>query len=154
LTPRLAKRIETVLKHAQQTAVEYYALTGKPLGITGEIGEFLAAKHLKLKLALARSPGYDAIGRGKKLIQIKTRKIDTSKRFPPRGRMGAIKLKHKWDTVILVLVDEKFQPVAMYEAERKILKKVINKPGGGRARKSGALAITQFISAGRKIWPK
>ena len=60
----------------------------------------------------------------------------------------------KWDVVTLVLVDEAFKPVAMYEIESAVLKKVINKPGGGKARKNGALAITQFISAGRKVWSR
>lgn len=49
-----SNQIRTILARARDTAVEYYDLTGKPLGITGEIGEFLAAEELGLELAPAR----------------------------------------------------------------------------------------------------
>ena len=47
-------QIRAVLDRAKDAAVEYYDLTGKPLGITGEIGEFYAAECLDLELAEAR----------------------------------------------------------------------------------------------------
>ena len=52
-----------VMEAAKQVAIDYYRLTGKPLGITGEIGEYYAAKHLGLELAEARTPGFDAYGK-------------------------------------------------------------------------------------------
>jgi hypothetical protein len=35
--------LHSVMARARSVAVDYYRLTGKPLGITGEIGEFEAA---------------------------------------------------------------------------------------------------------------
>jgi len=32
---------------------------GKPLGITGEVGEFTAAEFMNLRLTGARQPGYN-----------------------------------------------------------------------------------------------
>ncbi len=52
--------INEILARAKQAAVDYYRLTGKPLGITGEVGEYEAARLLGLALADARAPGYDA----------------------------------------------------------------------------------------------
>ena len=52
--------IGDILARAKQVAIDYYRLTGKPLGITGEVGEYEAARLLKLKLAIARTPGFDA----------------------------------------------------------------------------------------------
>ena len=46
---------------AKKIAERFRSLTGKPLGITGEIGEFAAADKLNLTLSQARQPGYDAI---------------------------------------------------------------------------------------------
>ncbi len=43
-------------------AHEYYKMASRPLGVTGEIGEYKAADKLKLNLAPARTPGYDATG--------------------------------------------------------------------------------------------
>ena len=49
-----------ILEEVKSLAVEYYQLTGKPLGVTGEIAEMEAAKLLDLELAEARTPGFDA----------------------------------------------------------------------------------------------
>lgn len=50
-----------VLSQAERLAHRYRALTGKPLGVTGEVAEFEAARILGLELAEARTAGYDAI---------------------------------------------------------------------------------------------
>ncbi|MEK7354001.1 MAG: hypothetical protein AABZ77_05805 [Chloroflexota bacterium] len=33
-------------------------------------------------------------------------------------RLGSIRLKHEWDTVILILMDIDFEPIKIYEALR------------------------------------
>lgn len=43
-----------MLERARAAAIDYYKLTGKLLGVTGEIGEYEAARLLDLKLAAAR----------------------------------------------------------------------------------------------------
>lgn len=40
-------QIVDILERAKSAAIDYYRLTRKPLGITGEIGEYIAAKHLR-----------------------------------------------------------------------------------------------------------
>jgi len=50
-----------ILKAAKRLAQRYRALTGKPLGITGEVAEFEAARLLVVELTRARQPGYDAV---------------------------------------------------------------------------------------------
>ena len=39
-------RVLEILGQAKALAVEYYRLTGKPLGLTGEVAEFEAARIL------------------------------------------------------------------------------------------------------------
>jgi len=56
-------RVIEVLKEAKKLAQEYRVLTGKPLGITGEVAEYEAARILGVELTPARQPGYDAIER-------------------------------------------------------------------------------------------
>ncbi len=147
------EQLDRVVKQAQKAAIEYYKLTGKPLGITGEIGECLAAKYLNLDLAPARSAGYDAIDRETgELIQIKARKLaDTNNR--KTGRVGAIKLDHEWHTTVLVILDDRFEPVSMYKAPRAKLEEAIRKPGS-KSRARGALGITQFIRLSTQVWPR
>ena len=41
--------IGEILATAKKVGAEYYRLTGKPLGITGEVGEYEAARLLGLR---------------------------------------------------------------------------------------------------------
>ena len=51
----------TLLANAKVLAQQYRALTGKPLGITGEVAEYEASRILGVELTPARQAGYDAI---------------------------------------------------------------------------------------------
>ena len=132
--------------------MDYYALTGKPLGITGEYGEYLAAKLLDLELVDAKSPGFDAIGRDGRKIQIKARSIPREKKLTGQ-RLGSIRLDHQWDCVVLILLDERFQPQAIYEADREPIQAALMKPGSKARNERGSLAISQFQALGRQVWP-
>ena len=50
-----------VINDAKTLAKRYRNLTGRPLGITGEVAEYEAARLLELRLAAVRQDGYDAI---------------------------------------------------------------------------------------------
>jgi hypothetical protein len=70
-------RIREILAQVKPLAAEYYVLTRKPLGVTGEIAECAAEEKLGLKLVEARTEGYDAL-RGMERIQIKGRAYGTN----------------------------------------------------------------------------
>lgn len=75
---QLRQRIEEILSEVKPLAAEYYRLTGKPLGVTGEIAEYLAADILGLELAPPRTAGFDALRLGpdgKERVQIKARAV-------------------------------------------------------------------------------
>jgi hypothetical protein len=50
------ERVREILAMVKPLAAEYYRLTGKPLGVTGEVAEYVAAETLGLVLADARTP--------------------------------------------------------------------------------------------------
>ena len=52
-----ARRVCAILADARSLAAEYYQLTGKPLGVTGKVAEYVAAEMLGLALAPPRTPG-------------------------------------------------------------------------------------------------
>ena len=82
-----------ILKEAKVLARRFYRLTGKPLGVTGEVAEYEAATRLGLLLHPARQAGYDAtetLEDGVARIQIKGRCILNPQKIT--GRMGAIDL--------------------------------------------------------------
>jgi hypothetical protein len=143
-----------LLREVKLLAREYDELTGKPLGVTGEIAEYEAARILKVELAPARQSGYDAVrvvkGRTQRL-QIKGRRLTPSSKASQR--VGSIGLKKEWDVVLLVLLDQDYEPTAIYEAGRRALKAALEKPGSKARNERGALAVSQFRSIGRQIWP-
>ena len=149
---RSSPDIGDILERARQAAIEYHELTGKPLGITGEIGEYLTAKLLGLELADARSPGYDARDDQGRKIQIKARSIPGDKKLTGQ-RLGSIRLEHEWDSVMLILLNDRFEPQAIYEADRGPLEEALTKPGSKARNERGALSITKFRSIGRQVWP-
>jgi hypothetical protein len=149
-----SKRIVELLREVKALAREYYELTEKPLGVTGEIAEYEAARILKIKLSPARQSGYDAIRKGKgksERLQIKGRRLTPSSKASQR--VGGIKLETEWDVVLLVLLDEHYEPTAIYEADRSAVTAVLTKPGSKARNERGSLAVSQFKAIASQIWP-
>lgn len=142
-----------LINQARELAVRYRALTGRPIGITGEVAEFEAARLLGLKLATARQAGYDALRETPhrtERLQIKGRCILTKN---PGQRLGRIDLDKEWDAVLLVLLDENLQPTAIYEADRAAVEAALLVPGSKARNERGALGVSKFRSIGVQIWP-
>lgn len=142
--------VGVVISNAKQQAILYRQLTGKPLGITGEVAEYEAARLLGLNLMPARFPGYDAIGPDNKRYQVKGRIAAKG----ANARVGSIKLTHKWDVVLLVLLDESFEPTIIYEAERDRIEEVLSAPGSKARQERGQLGVSKFKSIGHVVWCK
>jgi hypothetical protein len=145
-------QIGELLAKAREIATEYYRLTGKPLGITSEVGEYEAARLLGLTLAVAREAGYDATDANGRQLQIKARSIPTHKKLSGQ-RLGKIDLEKPWDAVLLVLMDEVFRPTVIYEAERNPITAALRTPGSKARNERGQLSVTKFKSIGRRVWP-
>jgi len=147
-------RLQELLGEAKRIAKEYAELTGKPLGITGEVAEYEAARLLGLELAEARQPGYDAIRRdGSKEIKVRI-KGRRKQKGQTAGRVGRINTDHEWDTTILVLLDAAFDATEIYEADRAAIIEAIEAPGSRARNERKSLAISKFISIGRLIWSR
>lgn len=152
---RVSKNINTleladVIERARTVAVDYYRLTGRPLGITGEIGEYDAARILGMELAGVRMAGYDAVKADGTKVQIKTRYLREEEEN--QRRVPAIKMTHSWDTAMLVLLDENFNARAIYEAPRLIIEAEILK-SGDKTRMRGAIGLKAFKTIAQRIWP-
>ena len=144
-------QIGEIISRARAVAADYYRVTGKPLGITGEVGEYEAARCLNLELARARAAGHDATDSKGRRLQIKARSIPSGKRHSGQ-RIGSIDLEKQWDAVILVLLDENFLPIDIYEADREAIEQALNAPGSKARNERRALAVTKFKSIGRRVW--
>lgn len=142
-----------LLGKAKRLAKEYRDLTGRPLGITGEVAEYEAARLLGLELSTVRQAGYDAIRREGAVttkLQIKGRcLLDTSK---PGQRLGGIRLEKEWDAVLMVLMNGDFDAVEIYEASREAVEAALTAPGSRARNERGALGVAKFKAIGHRVW--
>jgi hypothetical protein len=142
-------RVREILALVKPLAAEFYRLTGKPLGVTGEVAEFVASEILGLKLVPARTVGYDAL-RGQERIQIKGRAYGANAK--PGQRMSRIKLDAPCDAVLLVLLDNAtLEPREIWEAAYLDVCKVLSQPGS-KARDRGALGVGAFKAIAKCVW--
>ncbi|MYD92097.1 MAG: hypothetical protein F4Y02_00090 [Chloroflexi bacterium] len=140
-----------ILAAAKALAQEYRALTGRPLGITGEVAEYEAAQLLGLKLQPAREVGYDAIDREGRKIQIKGRCLRAGSK---PGTLGRIDVSKPFDTVLVVLLDESFETISMHEAGRQDVLDALEAPGSKSRNERGTLSVSKFKSIGKTVWQR
>lgn len=142
----------TILSQAKVLAQRYRAVTGKPLGITGEVAEFEAARLLNLELTPARNAGYDAVDpTTHERLSIKGRCVlaDSAK----SQRMGKIDITKNFDAVLLVLMNDSFDATSIWKADRSSVIDAITAPGSKARNERGALGVPKFKSIGQRIWP-
>lgn len=147
------REVGEIIKAIKQLARKYRLLTGRPLGVTGEIAEFEAARLLDLQLATVRQPGFDAIGRkGSSSVryQIKGRCILEKKKRG--GRVPAIERGGEWDYVLLVLLDEDLEPTSIYQASRPDVIRALTLPGSKARNERSQLGLSQFKAISRLVW--
>ena len=146
-------RVMAILREAKKLAKDYYCLTKKPLGITGEVAEYEAARILGVELTPARQDGHDAIERvddGVRLLQIKARCLQPN--CKPSQRLGSINVKKDWDAVLLVLLDADFEATEIYEADRDKVLKALSAPGSKARNERGQLGVGKFKAIAKLRW--
>jgi hypothetical protein len=150
------KRVKEILATIKPLAAEYYRLTDKPLGVTGEVAEYVAAQRLKLVLVPPRTPGHDAIRKtpaGDVRIQIKGRAF--GEKSKASQRLGSIKPGAACDKVILVLLDSAtLEPVSMWEADYPKVVKRLAEPGSKARNERGSMSVSNFKRIAEQIWPR
>jgi len=146
--------VDKLISEARRIAADYRKLTGKTLGgVSGEIAENDAARLLELELITDHSAGYNAIGKGNrdgKKIQIKGRAIFEESKSGQR--IGQLKLTQEWDSVVLVLMDESFEPVEIYEAEREDIMESMDETSESKRNKRGAMSVARFKHLSKLVW--
>lgn len=148
--------VDTLIAQARKLAADYRRATGKPLpGVSAEIGENDAARLLNLELVKDETLGYDAIGHGRregKRIQIKSRTIfDESK---SGHRIGQLRTNQDWDSVLLVLMDDNYDPYEIYEAERDEVIEAVAEAESSKRAKRGLLSVAKFKAIGQLVWTR
>jgi hypothetical protein len=121
---KISFHICKITRQVIHTAIAYENITGRKLGITGEIGEVLVCKELGLKLlSNPIAAGFDAVNDNGKKFQIKTRRGKTDS---PGARIGSFS-KHKFDEAILAILDNNYNIVELYKATYRKLEPILKR---------------------------
>jgi len=147
--------IDKLMHETRQLAAKYRMTTGTSLPVTGEIARFDVSKALNLQLIDDLTLGYDAEGKGERAglrILIKGRVIFEDSRSSPR--IGQINPDGRWDNVVMVLFDDDYMPVEMYEATSEDIKTAIKTKQESQNKKRGAMSVAQFKIIGKLVWTR
>lgn len=145
--------IELLMQQTRQLAARYRQTTGNSLPITGEIARFDVAKALNLQLTEDMTLGYDAIGNAEReglRVLIKGRVIFEDSHSSPR--IGQIKPDGRWDRVVMVLFDDNYDAIEMYEASEEAIITALDNKAESKNKKRGAMSVAQFKIIGDLVW--
>ena len=140
-----------ILKKVKRLATKYYNGVGRPLGVTGEIAEYEAIRILHLDPCEARQKGHDAIRKsknGNENIQIKGRLLQDKK----GGRVSKAPKADDVKYIILVVLDENYEPIKIFRADCQIINVELDKPGSESRNKRRQLNVSKFKSCSEEIW--
>jgi len=91
--------------------------------------------------------GCDAVGSDGRRVRIKSRCILPNAK--PGQRLGSIRLDHEWDSVALILVNQDFEPLAVYEAGRTAVERELLRPASKSRNEREALGVSRFKMIGQ-----
>ena len=145
--------VEKLMAEARRLAAEYRRATGKTLPISGEIAINDAIRLLHLQPATDPTGGYDAVrelpdGQVQR-IQIKARVV--FEEIKSSHRVGELKLERDWEVAALVLLDQNYEPFAIYEASRESIEKALE---DARPNKRGSVTVPRFQRIGELAWSR
>jgi hypothetical protein len=145
--------LDKLMAETRRLAAEYRRTTGKTLAVSGELAVFDAVRLLGLEAAGQEGLGYDALRRqapAPQRLQVKARVIFDEARGGQR--LGALRTDQPWDGVLLVLMDESYEPVEIWEADREPLLAAIDETAASARAKRGPLSVARFKHIGRLVW--
>ncbi len=143
--------VDKLIAETRKLAVQYRQATGKTLPVTGEIAVHDVIRLLNLTPAAQDQNGFDALDINGKRIQIKGRTLLSNSKSSQR--IGQIKQDADWDSVMLVLMDEEYQPIEIYEAGRDVILETAKKTSTKR-RNRGILSVARFKMLGNCVWQR
>ena len=146
--------VDKLMAQTRKLAADFRQMTGQPLPVTAEIANFDAARLLDLEIIQPPPGGYDAVGlssdREGLRYQIKGRAIFDEKKGG--ARLGQLKLEQPWDAVLLVLLDEQYEPFEIYDASREVIEESMAEAGESNRSKRGAMSVARFRRIARLAW--
>lgn len=145
--------LDRLMAETRRLAAEYRRTTGKTLAVSGELAIFDAVRLLGLEAVTEEGLGFDAVrngAEGPRRLQVKARVIFDEARSGQR--LGSLRTDQPWDAVLLVLMNDAYEPVEIWEAERQPLLAAIEECSASARAKRGPLSVARFKHLGRLVW--
>jgi hypothetical protein len=144
-----------LIAETRRLAAEFRRSTGQSLPVSGEIARHDAARLLDLDLCEPRTGGVDAIGKGDlagQRFQIKSRVITQEKKSG--SRIGQLNLNGDWDKVLLVIMDDEYEPCEIYCAGREDIAQAVDDSGSSTRTRRGALSVSKLRIISELVWTR
>ena len=145
--------IDKLITETRRLAAEFRRSTGQALPVSGEIARHDAARLLGLSVCETRTGGVDAIGTGQRegqRVQIKSRVVTNEKKSS--ARIGQLNPNGEWDTLLLVIMDEDYEPCEIYEATKEEIANALSESSSRKNR--GALSVAKFKNISWLVWTR
>lgn len=150
-TKNIDEEVITVLNATIKSSLQFEALTGKQLNITGIVGEVLVAKKYNLELVVNDiNSGFDALDSEGKKVQIKTRRVN-SKKSNLLSKMS-ISNEANYNYTLLIILDKEYNPKEIYRAEKEQISSHFDRINAKRKVKRNTMSISQFKKFGKLIY--
>lgn len=147
--------LDKLIGETRRLAAEYRRATGKTLPVSAEIAIHDGIRFLGLEPAEDGDHGCDALRRRAdrvERIQIKGRAVFNENK--PAHRLGQLKLDKPWDSLVLVIMDDDYETVEIYEAARADVEACLNDHAGSRRNRRGSMSVAQFKIIGQRVWTR
>ncbi len=147
--------VDKLMAETRRLAAEYRKATGKSLPLSAELAVHDAVRLLGLDPAETDQMPYDALDPimdPPLRVLVKGRVIfDESK---GGHRIGQLKTDKSWDDVVLVLMDEEYEPTEIYRADRDVIEDCLDETRESNRKNRGAMSVARFKIIGRLVWSR
>lgn len=143
------REVTEIVSDAKSLAYAYRRATGRTLGLTGEIGDIEAATKLGLSL-VGSGATHDATDESRARLRIETLQVDPD----TDGRavcLPTLADGSGFDAMLLVLLDERYDAIEIWRAERAAVLSALADPQV-RIAHGGCLSVARFQTIGRLVW--
>lgn len=146
--------VERLIAETRRLAADYRRATGKTLPVSGEIAVHDALRLLGLDAPAEPRAGVDAQDPAapSRRYQVKGRVLFGDGKSPQR--IGQFNPAGDWDAVLLVLMDEDYEPQEIFEADREAIEQALEETRDSRRSRRGAMSVARFKIIGRRAWSR
>ena len=143
-------QVEKLMEETRRVAAEFRKATGQTLPVGPELARYDASRLLNLESAPDGLSGVDAVSGYDSRYQIKNRVVfDDSK---GGHRIGQLNFDGDWNVLLLVLLDEEYNTIEIYQMGRDIAVEAVDELNNDTRKKRGPMSVAKFKALGSLVW--